>query len=202
MRFLLKDLDPKGIRTPPLPSGIRSDLWRTPDHHPWSDNEIMRNHKRLFFWSSISSVAALISETGAESCIAENGALCRDGDHDEPSPIETGPYRSWEEAPSSFEEFGHDNHESVCRLPIVTVEEWERGRYWEGEAPVLVKNVTDDWAALNHWTKCVCLGFLRALVFYHLFHVHTLTSILVKEKSSCADIPKVSDCFRVLFVLH
>jgi len=33
------------------------------------------------------------------------------------------------------------------------VEEWEVGRYWEGNQPVLVKNATDGWAALNNWKK-------------------------------------------------
>mmetsp|Transcript_23489 Transcript_23489/g.38736 ORF Transcript_23489/g.38736 Transcript_23489/m.38736 type:complete len:360 (-) Transcript_23489:128-1207(-) len=62
-------------------------------------------------------------------------------------------YKTWEEAPASYEEFDHDNHPSVCRLPVVTVEEWEKGRMWEGETPVIVKNVTDGWKALEHWTK-------------------------------------------------
>eukprot|EP00579_Thalassiosira_antarctica_P005695 CAMPEP_0201883222 /NCGR_PEP_ID=MMETSP0902-20130614/15220_1 /ASSEMBLY_ACC=CAM_ASM_000551 /TAXON_ID=420261 /ORGANISM="Thalassiosira antarctica, Strain CCMP982" /LENGTH=85 /DNA_ID=CAMNT_0048411957 /DNA_START=29 /DNA_END=282 /DNA_ORIENTATION=- len=31
----------------------------------------------------------------------------------------------WEDGPSSWEEFGHDNDPSVCGLPVLTVEEWE-----------------------------------------------------------------------------
>lgn len=64
-----------------------------------------------------------------------------------------GLYATWEEAPSSIHEFDHDNDKTVCRLPIITVEEWETGRYWEREVPVIVKNVTDAWPALKHWTK-------------------------------------------------
>ena len=67
--------------------------------------------------------------------------------------IKLGRYKTWEEAPASYEEFGHDNDPSVCRLPIVSVEEWEEKRMWEGETPVIVKNVTQNWKALQHWTK-------------------------------------------------
>mmetsp|Transcript_25972 Transcript_25972/g.55845 ORF Transcript_25972/g.55845 Transcript_25972/m.55845 type:complete len:363 (-) Transcript_25972:131-1219(-) len=57
----------------------------------------------------------------------------------------------WEDGPTSWEEFGHDNDPSVCSLRFLTVEEWEAGKYWEGDQPVIVKNVTDGWAALNNW---------------------------------------------------
>jgi len=67
--------------------------------------------------------------------------------------ISLGRYKTWDEAPASYEEFDHDNDPSVCRLPFVTVEEWEKNRMWEGETPVIVKNVTDNWKALEHWTK-------------------------------------------------
>lgn len=69
------------------------------------------------------------------------------------SPAISSYYETWDDAPASWEEFGHDNDPSVCRVPILTVEEWEQGRYWEREEPVLVKNVTDGWPALEHWTK-------------------------------------------------
>jgi len=59
------------------------------------------------------------------------------------------------DAPASKEEFDHDNSPDVCGLPILTVEEWEAGRYWKGKKPVIVKNVTDGWAALEHWKKYV-----------------------------------------------
>jgi hypothetical protein len=59
----------------------------------------------------------------------------------------------WEDGPSSWEEFGHDNDPSVCGLQVLTVEEWEAGRYWEGKKPVLVSGVTEGWPALNNWKK-------------------------------------------------
>eukprot|EP00579_Thalassiosira_antarctica_P000628 CAMPEP_0201867376 /NCGR_PEP_ID=MMETSP0902-20130614/1622_1 /ASSEMBLY_ACC=CAM_ASM_000551 /TAXON_ID=420261 /ORGANISM="Thalassiosira antarctica, Strain CCMP982" /LENGTH=394 /DNA_ID=CAMNT_0048392519 /DNA_START=49 /DNA_END=1233 /DNA_ORIENTATION=+ len=69
-------------------------------------------------------------------------------------PIDYGNHNpEWEDGPSSWEEFGHDNDPSVCGLPVLTVEEWEAGKYWDGNKPVLVKNMTDGWAALNHWKK-------------------------------------------------
>jgi hypothetical protein len=62
-------------------------------------------------------------------------------------------YENWEDGPASKEEFDHDNDPEVCGLPRLTVEEWESGRYWEGKKPVIVMNVTDGWAALEHWKK-------------------------------------------------
>lgn len=62
-------------------------------------------------------------------------------------------YSTWENAPSSLQEFDHDNDASVCRLPIITVNEWENNRYWERDVPVIVQNVTDTWMANMHWTK-------------------------------------------------
>lgn len=62
-------------------------------------------------------------------------------------------YSTWEEAPNSSYEFDHDNDVSVCRLPIITVHEWEKNRYWENDIPVIVQNVTDTWKANIHWTK-------------------------------------------------
>ena len=62
-------------------------------------------------------------------------------------------YETWEDAPASWGEFGHDNDPGVCGIPVLSVEEWEEGRYWEREEPVLVRNVTDGWPALEHWTK-------------------------------------------------
>ena len=57
----------------------------------------------------------------------------------------------WEDGHASWDEFGHDNDPNVCGIPVLTVEEWERGKHWEGNRPVLVKNITDGWAALKHW---------------------------------------------------
>jgi len=61
--------------------------------------------------------------------------------------------REWEDGRASWEEFGHDNDPDVCGLPVLTVEEWEAGKHWERNRPVLVRNVTDGWAALNNWKK-------------------------------------------------
>jgi len=57
----------------------------------------------------------------------------------------------WEDGPSSWEEFGHDNDPEVCGLQFLTVREWEEGRYWERDEPVIVKNVTAGWAARHNW---------------------------------------------------
>jgi len=70
------------------------------------------------------------------------------------SIIDYGNHNSeWEDGPSSWDEFGHDNDPAVCGLPVLTVEEWEAGKYWDGNKPVLVRNVTDGWAALDNWKK-------------------------------------------------
>ncbi|KAL7532791.1 hypothetical protein ACHAWF_004245 [Thalassiosira exigua] len=57
----------------------------------------------------------------------------------------------WEDGPSSWEEFGHDNDPAVCGVPRITVREWEEGRFWEGNRPYIVTNVTEGWAANNNW---------------------------------------------------
>ena len=59
----------------------------------------------------------------------------------------------WEDGPSSWDEFGHDNAPDICGVQVLTVQEWEEGRYWAGNKPVIVMNVTDGWAALNNWKK-------------------------------------------------
>mmetsp|Transcript_9213 Transcript_9213/g.19905 ORF Transcript_9213/g.19905 Transcript_9213/m.19905 type:complete len:423 (+) Transcript_9213:136-1404(+) len=62
-------------------------------------------------------------------------------------------YIEWEDGPTSAEEFDHDNNPEICGLEYLTVEEWEAGKYWEKDKPVLVKNVTAGWKALNNWKK-------------------------------------------------
>jgi hypothetical protein len=57
----------------------------------------------------------------------------------------------WDDGPSSWDEFGHDNDPNVCRMQTITIEEWESGRYWRGNVPVMVKNVTAGWAANVNW---------------------------------------------------
>jgi hypothetical protein len=59
----------------------------------------------------------------------------------------------WEDGPSSWDEFGHDNDPDVCGLRVMTAKEWESGRYWEGKEPVLVTGVTDGWPARTNWKK-------------------------------------------------
>mmetsp|Transcript_2148 Transcript_2148/g.3718 ORF Transcript_2148/g.3718 Transcript_2148/m.3718 type:complete len:140 (+) Transcript_2148:145-564(+) len=59
--------------------------------------------------------------------------------------------QEWEDGPASWEEFGHDNEH--CGVQYLTVEEWERGRHWDGSKPVIVRNVTAGWKALHHWKK-------------------------------------------------
>lgn len=97
------------------------------------------NNNRTYLISGIIATLALVY------------AACTDGS--DASCEETGRYPTWEAAPASTKEFDHDNDKSVCRLPILSVEEWEDGRYWEREEPVIVKNVTDGWKAMEHWTK-------------------------------------------------
>jgi len=92
-------------------------------------------------------VAAIFASP--ESC-TEGPGTCT---YDENEKIYFGNYSTWEEAPNSLDEFDHDNSKHICGLPILTVEEWEEGRFWEAENPVIVKNVTAGWRALVHWTK-------------------------------------------------
>jgi len=62
--------------------------------------------------------------------------------------------QEWEDGPTSWSEFGHDNSPEICGLPIISVREWEEKRWWEGKlGPCIVKNVTDGWAALHNWKK-------------------------------------------------
>lgn len=75
-------------------------------------------------------------------------------DHDDVETIDYGNHnQNWEDGPTSWEEFGHDNDPSICGVPRITVQEWEEGKYWEGKHPVIVLNVTNGWAALNNWKK-------------------------------------------------
>lgn len=62
--------------------------------------------------------------------------------------------QEWEDGPTSWSEFGHDNSPEICGLPIISVTEWEEKRWWEGKlGPCIVKNVTDGWPALHNWKK-------------------------------------------------
>ena len=89
--------------------------------------------------------------------VEESTCINKNEENEDPTcteqQINLGQYNTWEEAPASTKEFDHDNNKKVCRLPIISVDEWESGRYWEKEEPCIVKNVTDGWLALEHWTK-------------------------------------------------
>lgn len=91
---------------------------------------------------SASISAALNSETACLGCPLNA---------DENSPY--AKYKNWEDAPASWEEYGHDNDESVCGVPRLTVEQWEKGKYWQKNKPVIVMNVTEHWPAVEHWKK-------------------------------------------------
>ena len=56
---------------------------------------------------------------------------------------------NWEDGHASWEEFGHNNEH--CNLQTITVQEWEDGKYWEKDDPVLVTGVTEHWAANENW---------------------------------------------------
>jgi hypothetical protein len=75
--------------------------------------------------------------------------IVAEGDNNPYNPIP----KEWEDGQSSWEEFGHDNNPDICGLPLLSVAEWENGRYWERNKPVLVSGVTDGWAALSNWKK-------------------------------------------------
>ncbi|KAL7548515.1 hypothetical protein ACHAWF_011801 [Thalassiosira exigua] len=94
-------------------------------------------------------LAATCAAAAVESSCDDGASSCPDND----APNLLGRHPTWEDAPDSAEEFDHDNDPSVCSLPILSVEEWEAGRHWEREVPVIVKNVTQGWSALEHWTK-------------------------------------------------
>lgn len=91
---------------------------------------------------SASISAALDSETACLGCPLNT---------DENSPYVK--YKDWEDAPASWEEYGHDNDESVCGVPRLTIEQWEKGKYWQKNKPVIVMNVTEHWPAAQHWKK-------------------------------------------------
>ena len=49
----------------------------------------------------------------------------------------------WDQGHSSWEEFGHENDPDVCRMMTITPDEWERGKYWRHNVPVMVSRVLD-----------------------------------------------------------
>ena len=83
----------------------------------------------------------------------DGGAEHGDGDGDgDDGQVDYGNHNhNWEDGHSSWDEFGHDNDPSVCKMRTMTVGEWEAGRHWRNNVPVMVTNVTDNWAANIHW---------------------------------------------------
>ncbi len=114
---------------------------------PKTKTEMPHNRSLFLCINATILVAAIFASP--ESCATDPGT-CK---YDEKEDIYLGNYSTWEEAPNSLDEFDHDNRKHICGLPILTVEEWEEGRFWETEKPVIVKNVTAGWKALEHWTK-------------------------------------------------
>ncbi|KAL3792831.1 hypothetical protein ACHAW5_003717 [Stephanodiscus triporus] len=80
----------------------------------------------------------------------EGDSDMKDGEEDD--GVDYGNHNlSWEDGPSSWDEFGHDNDPAICRMRTMTVEEWEMGRHWRNNVPVMVTNVTEGWAANHNW---------------------------------------------------
>ena len=99
--------------------------------------------------STLGLLASVSAALTSESCV--DCALNTNTDNDPNSPYTK--YKDWEDAPASWEEYGHDNDPYVCGVERLTVEEWEKGRYWNKNKPVIVMNVTAEWPAAKHWTK-------------------------------------------------
>ena len=88
-------------------------------------------------------------ETGEDE--RDGGIEHGDGDGDV-GQVDYGNHNhNWEDGHSSWDEFGHDNDPSVCKMRTMTAGEWEAGRHWRNNVPVMVTNVTDSWAANFHW---------------------------------------------------
>jgi len=106
------------------------------------------------------TLAAVVARLKAEIQTEgdETGGRDRDGgtehgdDGDDDGQVDYGNHNhNWEDGHSSWDEFGHDNDPSVCKMRTMTVGEWEAGRHWRNNVPVMVTNVTDNWAANVHW---------------------------------------------------
>ncbi len=113
-----------------------------------------RHHRAPFFRAAAAYVVVFVSLLfpTAGDAAHDVGMENRENDDDGERrrlllPVE------WEEGPSSWDEFGHDNDPDVCGLRVMTAKEWESGRYWEGKEPVLVTGVTDGWPARTNWKK-------------------------------------------------
>ena len=105
-----------------------------------------RHHRALPLFGAASSLLLVVVSGGGT---ATDDVIYHDGTDRDHLPME------WEDGPSSWTEFGHDNDPSVCGLRLLTVDEWEAGRYWNGRVPVMVSGVTNGWRALDNWKKRV-----------------------------------------------
>lgn len=100
--------------------------------------------KTLLLLFAILSIIIATVNSEQEEIIPPNNNNIDYGNHNQ----------EWEDGPTSWTEFGHDNAPEICGLPIISVTEWEEKRWWEGKlGPCIVKNVTDGWAALHNWKK-------------------------------------------------
>ncbi|EJK43699.1 hypothetical protein THAOC_37829, partial [Thalassiosira oceanica] len=122
----------------------------------------------------VSLVLATLAADDLVTATCQDSVACAD--------VDTGRYPTWEDAPTSAEEFGHDNPEEICRLPIISLRKWEAGKFWcvlgwmpttrrdersrltklsrylcsperRYDQPFLVTNVTDDWPAMQNFAK-------------------------------------------------
>ena len=69
-----------------------------------------------------SLVLATLAADDAVTATCQDSGACDD--------VDTGRYPTWEDAPTSADEFGHDNPEEICRLPIISLRKWEAGKFW------------------------------------------------------------------------
>ena len=69
-----------------------------------------------------SLVLATLAADDAVTATCQDAGACDD--------VDTGRYPTWEDAPTSADEFGHDNPEEICRLPIISLRKWEAGKFW------------------------------------------------------------------------
>ena len=53
--------------------------------------------------------------------------------------IDHAPF-TWADAPTSAEEFDHGNPPGMCDVQRLSTTEWEDGRHWLGDFPVIVEN--------------------------------------------------------------
>jgi hypothetical protein len=101
---------------------------------------------------TLSSIVTRLQNKMLKSTTSETTSTFTESRSEANGDIDYGNHNTqWSQGPSSWEEFGHTNDPSVCKLQTITVDEWERGKYWRGNVPVMVMNVTTNWDANVHW---------------------------------------------------